>query len=159
MRRWFQTICIEFSPRNRKNSHRVHLVSVLHNKASFAQSTQRSTCMRFNFTFLRLSQYIPQQACLTHLTAAERSGPSPALSLSQRHVNGQQHHTRCDRAAEHGVYLAFLPHTSRATAQVSALRGADSPYLSSLAMTGIPVWNVILHSKPGQDCINWGRKG
>lgn len=161
MRCWFQTICIEFFPRKRKNSHRAHLVSVLQNKASFAQSTQHSTRMRLSFTFLWLSWYIPQQACLIHLTAAEWCGQRPALSLGQGHVNGQQPHTRCDRAAEHRVYLAFPPSASRATAQVSALSGADSPYLSSLANTGTgtPVWNGILHSKPGQDCINWGRKG
>lgn len=161
MRCWFQTICTEFFPRNRKNSHWVHLVAILQNKASFARSTRCSTCMLFHFTFLQLSQYTPQEACLIHLTATKWSGQTPALSLSQWHVNGQPHRRRCDRGAEQKVYRAFPLYVSPATTQASALSGADSPYLSSpaKAMTVIPVWNVTPHSRGGQDCINRGRKG
>lgn len=59
-----------------------------------------------------------------------------------------------------GFILHFLHPLPEPLHKVSALSRADSPYLSSLAKatTEIPGWSVILHSKPGQDCINWGRK-
>lgn len=145
MKCWFQTICTEFSLRNWKNSHWAHLVSVPQNKASFAHNTWCSTCMWFNFTFLQLSSYIPQKACLIHLTATKWSGQTPALLLSQWHVNGQPHH-RCDRGAKQKVYHAFPPQISQATAQASALSGAGSPCLSSLPKASWEQWFLFVTS-------------